>query len=66
MIKWLIHMKSLVGALTLLVFCMSIIDCMTAEIEVVRKSLIGWEVCIYIYIYIWTYICKTRQLILSE
>ena len=56
MIKWLIHMKSLVGALTLLVFCMSIIDCMTAEIEVVRKSLTGWEVCIYIYIYMDLYL----------
>ena len=43
MVKWLIHMKSLAGALPLLVLCTSIIDCMTPEIEVVRKSLIGWE-----------------------
>ena len=43
MVKWLIHIKSLVAAVAVLVFHVSSIDCMTAQIEVVMKSLIRWH-----------------------
>ena len=69
-VKWVIHMKSLVAVPGLLVLHVSIMNYTTAQIEVAWKSL-GDKLqkylqyfhsnIIYIAICIWAYICKTKQ-----